>query len=136
MLGVPVRIEIGPRDMESGKAVLVRRDTGEKTIVAKDEVAKVVPGLLEEIQQNLFDRAQAFQEENTHRIDDYNRFKQLYEGEGGFAISYWCGSEKCETKIKDDTKATIRVLGEDDDTGTCIACGSVSSSTAVFSKAY
>lgn len=136
MLGVPVRVEIGPRDMEAGKAVLVRRDTGEKTVVAKKEVASVIPRLLDEIQQNLFDRALKHQEENTHTIDDYDRFKEIFDGEGGFVVSPWCGAEKCEIKIKDDTKATIRVLKEEEKSGTCIACGAPSTGAAVFAKAY
>ncbi len=140
MLGVPVRIEIGPRDMASGKAVVVRRDTGEKAIVSKDEVTDTVKRLLVEIQANLYDRAKLFQTENTHEIGDYDAFKKLFggagEGAGGFAVSYWCGDAACETRIKDETKATIRVLREEDGSGTCVACGRKSRGTAVFAKAY
>jgi prolyl-tRNA synthetase len=147
MLGVPVRIEIGPRDMESGNAVVVRRDTGEKVIVPKDEIRATVERLLVEIQQNLFDRAKAFRDENTHEIDDYEVFKKLFgagersgegadDSKGGFAVSPWCGDAACETKIKDDTKATIRVLRDEEASGTCIACGEKSTETAVFAKAY
>jgi prolyl-tRNA synthetase len=136
MRGVPVRIEIGPRDMKAGKAVLVRRDTGEKYPVSKDEVPTKVKSLLVEIQSNLFERAKKFREENTSVLDDYDAFKKLFEGDGGFAISPWCGGNACETQIKEDTRATIRVLEEECRGGACIICGEPAARTAVFSKAY
>ena len=138
MLGVPVRIEIGPRDVDAGKVVLVRRDTGEKSVIAKEEAPAKVRALLGEIQSALYNRALEFRKANTHELDDYDKLKELYGGEGGFAVSSWCGEEACEIKIKDETKATIRVLLDESNaaTGSCIVCGKPGKQTAVFAKAY
>ena len=138
MVGVPVRIEIGPRDVEAGKVVLVRRDTGEKIPITKEEAPAKVLELLSEIQDDLFARALEFRKENTFEIGEYGDFKELFTGDGGFAISPWCGEDACELKIKDETKATIRVLPEDGDPGgsTCMVCGKPAQKQAVFAKAY
>jgi prolyl-tRNA synthetase len=138
MLGVPVRIEIGPRDMEQGKAVLARRDTGEKTAVNKDEVNAAVERLLEDIQTNLFNRALKFREDHTDKVEDYPAFLDYFEKESGFADSLWCGSTECEEKAKEDTKATIRVLPFDQEnvSGKCVVCGSKAKYRAIFGKAY
>lgn len=140
MLGVPVRIEIGPRDMESGNVVLVRRDTGEKEVIAKDKASARVHELMDIIQKNLFDKALKFREDNTTEIDDYSEFKTLYnEGGGGFSRSGWCGDPECETKIKEDTKATIRVIPFDSKPGSgrkCVYCGKDAEYTAFFAKSY
>ena len=136
MLGVPIRIEIGPRDVENGKAVLVRRDTGEKQQVSKEEIPATVEKLLSEIQSGLYDRAKRFREDNTREIGEYTGFVEFFAGDGGFSISPWCGGEECENRIKDETKATIRILEEKNRGGTCIACGAPARHSAVFSKAY
>ncbi len=136
MRGVPVRIEIGPRDVKSGKVVLVRRDTGEKTTIPADGVAAAVTDMLEKIQSNLFERSRLFKEENTKGIDDYEELTRFFENEGGFARSGWCGDEACELRVKDDTKATIRVLTESDGHDTCLVCGKKAAHGAVFAKAY
>ena len=140
MLGVPVRIEIGPRDMESGNVVLVRRDTGEKEVIAKDKAAAKVAELMDIIQKSLFEKALKFREENTKKIDDYAEFKSLYnKKDGGFSFSGWCGSPECEAKIKEDTRATIRVIpfgSKPGKSGKCIYCGKAAEYTAVFAKSY
>ncbi len=140
MRGVPVRVEAGPRDMESGKVVLVRRDTGEKEPVAVAEAPARIAALLEEIQRNLFERAKTFQEENTHRFDQYEDLVAFFEAGGGFAVAPWSGSEAIEAKIKEETKATIRVLpvdGPEQVAGTPgIGDGEPARELAVFAKAY
>ena len=140
MVGVPVRIEIGPRDMQKGQAVLVRRDTGEKTAVAAREVASRVATLLDEIQVSLFARAKAFRDENTHEIDDYEQMKTVLNGDGGFVIAPWDGDAAAEAKVKEDTKATIRVLpfGNEERAGgkRCIVSGNPAKHIAVFARAY
>jgi prolyl-tRNA synthetase len=137
--GVPVRIEVGPRDLAKEQLVLVRRDTGEKIIVPVREAQARVAGLLAEIQNNLFHRALAFRKENTHQAADYESFKRIVEEQGGFVESPWCGSAACEARIKDETKATIRVLplGRNDFEGrACLLCGQQARQLAVFARAY
>jgi len=137
--GIPIRIEAGPKDMEKSQVVLVRRDTYEKIPIAVDQAEARVKQLLEEIQNNLFHRALAFRKENTHQAADYQSFKTLIEEQGGFIECGWCGSAECEARIKDETKATIRVLpmGRNEPIdGTCILCGEKATELAVFAKAY
>ncbi len=137
--GIPVRIEVGPRDMEKGQVLLVRRDTLEKLPVPEKEAEERVKALLEDIQASLFRRALAFRKQNTRPIDDYAAFKSFMEGDGGFAESGWCGDAACEAKIKDETKATIRVLplGREPPNGRpCVCCGAQAKEIAIFAKAY
>ena len=140
MVGVPVRVEIGPRDMENKKAVIVRRDTGEKLFVEAEKVAETVEKLLVEIQNNLFQKALNFRAENTISCDNYELFKEFYnEKEGGFIETLWCGNADCETKIKEDTKATIRVIPfdkQEDIAGQCIQCGKSAKNRVIFAKSY
>jgi prolyl-tRNA synthetase len=137
--GIPVRIEVGPRDMEKGQVLLVRRDTLEKIPVPEKETESRVKSLLEDIQASLFHRALAFRKEHTRRIDDYEEFRGFMEGDGGFAESGWCGNAACEAKIKDQTKATIRVLPlgrESPEDRRCVCCGEQAKEIAVFAKSY
>jgi prolyl-tRNA synthetase len=138
MKGVPLRIEVGPRDLEAGVAVLARRDTGEKETVALAELAARVPQLLEEIQANMFEKASRFREENTYRTDDYEEFKKIIDEKRGFIISRWCGDSQCEQTIKEETKATIRCLPFDlqEGPGKCLRCGGESDRLAYFARAY
>jgi prolyl-tRNA synthetase len=145
MLGVPVRVEIGPRDMEGGTVMLVRRDTGEKESVPAAEVPDRIEKMLEAVQTGLYERAKQFRDENSREIDSYDEFKQFYEGEGGFAHAPWCGGSECEASIKDETKATVRVLSNQDyrdprpdegSFGSCIVCGKEARYRPIFSKAY
>jgi prolyl-tRNA synthetase len=140
MRGVPLRLEIGPRDVAQNQVVLVRRDTGEKTTAPQESLVQTVSDLLADIQANLFRRALKFRQDNTLDLDDYAGFKFLFEGEaaGGFVRAWWCGAAACEAQIKEDTKATIRCIPFDQPggTGKCIYCGSEAKEKAVFAKAY
>ena len=138
LAGVPVRIEIGPRDMEGDNLLLVRRDTGEKAVVPRAKGAETIASLLKAIQESLYQRALTFRNEHTRRIDDYEAMKGYLDGEGGFAEALWCGRECCEQKVKEDTKATIRVLPFDQSgvEGVCAICGEKAAYRAVFAKSY
>lgn len=134
--GVPIRIEIGPRDLESASCVVARRDTSEKETYELSELFTVIPKLLDEIQENLYEQALNFQKENTHQVDSYDEFKNVLEEKGGFIIAGWCGSEDCEQKIQDETKATIRVIDEEEHEGKCVLCGGEAKQRVYFAKAY
>jgi prolyl-tRNA synthetase len=136
--GIPVRIEIGPKDLEKGSMTLVRRDTGEKETATENEVTQKVSELLEAIQSNLFQRAIAFRSENTHEVNSWEEFQYTISKKGGFLMAHWCGNARCEEKIKEETRATIRCIPFDqkDEKGKCIFCGEESTSRVVFAKAY
>lgn len=138
LFGVPVRIEIGPKDMQNKKAVLVRRDTGEKEFVEADKVPARVGELLEDIQQSLFQKALAFREANTFSAATFDECRKIFDGEGGFVEAAWCGSAECEEKMKDETKATIRVLPFDqkEPSAPCVICNGQAKYSAVFAKSY
>jgi prolyl-tRNA synthetase len=137
-LGVPVRIEIGPKEVANEQAVIVRRDTGEKEFLAMDEVHNHVRSLLAKIQQSLFERALEFRENATYECDDYEKFKKEIDDPGGFFSVHWCGSRKCEDRLQDETKATIRCIPTDNkkETGFCLLCGAASQERVIVAKAY
>ena len=136
--GVPLRLEIGPRDIEKSQVMLVRRHNRVKAPVARAQLAVRVSQLLREIQQALFDRARQFLDERTARIDSYDEFKQTMEGRPGFVMAPWCGQAACEAAIKADTQATIRNLPMNgaDVTGQCVRCDAPAREAAYFAKAY
>ncbi len=137
--GVPIRVEIGPRDLENNSVVLVRRDKLEKVTVNINEVKVEIPKLLVEIQRNLLEKATEFVKNNSHVIDDYDQFKRQLDKEiPGFIYSFWCGSKDCEEKIKVETKATTRCIPFDqkEESGNCILCGEKSNKRIIFAKAY
>jgi prolyl-tRNA synthetase len=140
MRGVPLRIEIGPRDVKAGQAVLVRRDNKKKQSLPLDGLGAEVPAILEDIQASLFQAAAAFLKENTREARDYREFKDIMETKRGFVKSLWCGSDACEDKIKDDTMATIRVIPLDKEsqpvTGVCVYCRKEAKAAAYFARAY
>ncbi len=138
MKGVPLRVELGPRDLESGQAVLVRRDTGEKITSPLAGLAERVTLLLKEIQANMLEKARRFREENTTRTDDYEEFKRVIEEKRGLIVSHWCGGSECEQAVKEETKATIRCLPfrQEGEAGKCLRCGTKSGTTAYFARAY
>jgi len=140
MRGVPLRIEIGPRDVKAGQAVLVRRDTMAKEAVPLASLASRVPALLESIQAGLFAQAKTFLASNIRDAAEYGRFKNILENERGFVRAPWCGDETCEDKIKDETMATIRVIPLDEAegpaAGPCVCCGRAGKATAYFARAY
>jgi prolyl-tRNA synthetase len=139
MRGVPLRIELGPKDVAKGTAVLARRDRPGKegkTFVPQVGISGAVSNLLHEIQKALFDRALKTREEKTIQPKDYEEFKAAVEN--GFALAYWCGSSDCEAKIKEETKATMRCipLEQEGGSGVCIFCAQPSNDKAIFAKAY
>ncbi len=139
MRGIPLRIELGPKDLAKGSAVLARRDKPGKegkSFVQQNELVAGVRKLLGEIQQALYDRALAFRNANTREPRDHNEFKSAVET--GFAWAYWCGSADCEAKIKEETKATMRCipLDQEPSSGKCIYCGQPSKERAIFARAY
>ncbi|MGC2418262.1 MAG: proline--tRNA ligase [Candidatus Acidiferrales bacterium] len=147
MRGVPLRMELGPKDVAKGTVVLARRDRPGKegkSFVPQEGIAATVAAMLEEIQKALFDRALAFREANTAEPANYDEFKAAVEK--GFAFSWWCGRAECEAKIKEETKATMRCIPLDQTLGTgrsaaggtgkCVYCGHPAKEKAIFAKAY
>ena len=136
--GVPLRIAIGPKDLEKGSVELARRDTLTKQFVSQTDVATVVPALLDEIQNSLFEKALKFREERTHVANSWEEFEALIKESGGFIYAHWDGTTETEDKIKDLTKATIRCipLNNEEEEGTCVLTGKPSKQRVVFAKAY
>jgi prolyl-tRNA synthetase len=140
--GVPVRIELGPRDVAANQAVLVRRDTRAKRAVSLDVIGEELESVLEDMQTDMLVAARERREANSFRGEiSYDRFREIMEGPGGFVYAGWCGSAECEAQIKDETKATIRVLPDEEfqssDAPTrCLKCGSTATAEAVWAKAY
>jgi prolyl-tRNA synthetase len=147
LIGIPVRIELGPRDLEKQTCVVTRRDDGKKEFVPLAEVPARVARMLTSLQSDLLERARKFREANTFRVETYAEFTAKLE-QGGFFLAPWCQSRECEAKVKEQTKATIRCLPLDADyqpyreRGKCMACGGTSpgagehSVRAVFARAY
>lgn len=140
MRGVPIRLEIGPKDIEKNQVVLARRDTGEKKFVPISELLSQVKQMLDHIHDTLYARAKKFQDENTFEVNSYEEFQERTAGEGGagFLLAHWCGDRECETAIQQETKATIRCIPLDQvkEKGKCIRCGNESEGRVVFAKAY
>jgi len=136
--GVPLRIEVGPRDVQNGQAVVVRRDTREKQIVALDALESTVTSLLESVQHDMFVAAQEFLRTNTVDVATLDELYERVATNAGFSVAGWCGDEECETKIKNDSRATIRCLPFDqpEDKGDCVVCGRQATERAVFARAY
>jgi len=136
--GVPVRIAMGPRDLENNKAEVARRDTKEKEIVNWDNIEAHIEKLLIDIQENLFNRAIAFRSENTTEVNTYDEFKKELEEKGGFISAHWDGTAETEELIKEETKATIRCIPFDskEEAGVCIVTGKPSTRRVLFAKAY
>jgi prolyl-tRNA synthetase len=147
MRGVPVRVELGPKDVAKQAAVLARRDRPGregKISVSLTDVSATIEKLLEEIQQAMYDKALAFRRSNTHAAANYDQFKKAVET--GFAFAGWCGSGDCEGKIKEETRATMRCIPLDQEavlgaggaagTGKCVSCGQAAKERAIFARAY
>ena len=136
--GVPVRIAIGPRDVENGVVEVARRDTFEKTSVPMEGLGEAISGMLETIQQSLFNKALAYREANTTSVDSYDDFKEVLEEKGGFIMAHWDGAAETEARIKEETKATIRCipLDQEQEDGVDLVSGKPSSGRVVFAKAY
>jgi prolyl-tRNA synthetase len=141
--GVPLRLELGPKDLAKDQCVLVRRDTREKIFCPLAELETRVVALLDQIQKDMLARARAFRDENTRTVANYEEFQQVMEEKRGFIYAPWCGNGECELKIKEDTKATIRCLPLDDENrvveareGNCIRCGAPAKFFVYFARAY
>ncbi len=136
--GVPLRIEIGPKDIEKSQVIVARRDTREKVGLAMDGLGERIKPLLAEIQKSLFERAVTFRDEHTMRVSTWDEFVAAMEGRPGFVIAPWCGSDECEAKIKSDTQATIRNLPMNaaNPGGKCVRCDGDAVTEAWFAKAY
>ncbi|MBI4100452.1 proline--tRNA ligase [Candidatus Microgenomates bacterium] len=136
--GVPIRLEIGPKEIETEEVLIVRRDNGEKIKVGNEDVLQTVKKLLEEIQTNLLNRSRKFLEENTLDVENYEDFKKVMSSKRGFIRAFWCEDPKCEEKIKEETKATTRCLPLDspEENGKCIYCGKDAVHRWLFGQAY
>lgn len=136
--GVPLRIAIGPKDLEKGTVELARRDTLTKEFVNQTEVVEKVKGLMIEIQDTLFQKALDFRSEHTTKVDTFEEFKSVLKAKGGFILAHWDGTAETETKIKELTKATIRCipLDAEKEQGICVFSGNPSSQRVLFAKAY
>lgn len=138
MRGIPLRVEVGPKDIEAGQAVIVRRDTREKTVVSFDELEAKVGELLETMQKDMFERAKAHREANTRPATSWDEFTDIINTKQGFIKAMWCGEEACETAIKDETGATTRCMPFEQETlsDVCVHCGKPAKKMVYFGKAY
>jgi prolyl-tRNA synthetase len=136
--GVPVRLALGPRDLENDNVEVARRDTREKEVVPQDGIVDRVVDLLDDVQQGLYDQAQTRREDNTHVVDDYDQFKEVID-EGGFVWAHWDGTEETEARIQEETSATIRLIPFDRDErekGEDMVTGEPSEGRVLFAQAY
>ena len=142
MRGVPLRIEIGPRDIKNKHVIAVRRDRLGKEQIDFGALEGHIPQVLQDIQNSLFESALKFQKENTHEVETYEEFQKIMDSQRGFIKALWCGEAACERKIKDETMATIRIVlledpnENDNNNGCCVQCGKESRKKVLFAKAY
>ena len=138
MRGIPVRIEMGPRDIEANQAVIVRRDTREKTVVSIDELDVKVKEILDTMQVEMLERARKHRDSHTYVATDYEEFKQIVANKPGFVKAMWCGNEECENKIKEDTTATSRCMpfNQEKLSDVCVCCGKPATKMVYWGKAY
>jgi prolyl-tRNA synthetase len=146
--GIPLRVEIGPKDIETDSVFVGRRDKEhrDKSAIQKDVFVNEICGILDEIQNSMFEKALAYKEKHTRNIDGINEFNAFFTPEnkerpeihGGFSMSHWCGDADCEKRIKERLNVTIRCIpyNQEDEDGACIECGRVSGKRVVFAKAY
>ena len=138
MKGVPVRIEIGPRDLKRQQVIMVRRDTSEKMAIEDKQIETAIARLLEDIQSNLFNRARKALQENTITVKSYGEFKETLEKKGGFVRASWCSDQNCEEKIKEETGATIRIVPfkKEEPFAKCIYCEGQAKEVVYFARSY
>jgi prolyl-tRNA synthetase len=136
--GVPVRLALGPRDIENETIEVARRDTLSKEIMKQDEIEKVIPELLKEIQAGIFDKAKKFKEAHTNKVENFDEFKEALDAKGGLILAHWDGTTETELKIKEETKATIRCIPMDaeQEEGKCVYTGKPSGQRVIFARAY
>ena len=138
MRGIPVRIELGPKDIEANQAVIVRRDTREKQIVSLDELEVKVAETLEAMQKEMLERARAHRENHTYTAVNYDEFKEIVASKPGFVKAMWCGDRACEDKIKEETTATSRCMPFEQEhlSDVCVCCGKPAKAMVYWGKAY
>jgi len=136
--GVPVRLAMGPRDLENGTVEVSRRDTGEKQLIALDQVVAHVQFLMSDIQSSLYNKALEFRKQNINKVDDYAQFKSVLDDKGGFILAHWDGTAETEERIKEETKATIRCIpfNAEEESGKCVYSGKPSNKRVLFARAY
>jgi prolyl-tRNA synthetase len=136
--GVPVRLAMGPRDLQNNTVEVARRDTLTKEIIPLEQITEYIPALLDAIQENIYRKALEFRNQNTHYVDKWEDFINILEDKGGFIMAHWDGTAETEEKIKDETKATIRCIPLDspDEEGRCIYSGKPSSRRVLFARSY
>ena len=138
MRGIPLRVEVGPKDIEAGQAVVVRRDTREKVIVPFEELSDKIGEMLDAMQKDMFERAKAHRDSHTYTATSWEEFTDILEHKPGFIKAMWCGDEACETAIKDETGATTRCMPFEQETlsNVCVHCGKPAKKMVYFGKAY
>ena len=138
MRGIPVRIELGPKDIEAGHAVIVRRDTREKITAEFDQLAEKVAEVLDTMQKEMLERARAHRDAHTYEAVTYDEFKETVATKPGFIKAMWCGDEACENKIKEETTATSRCMPwkQEHLSDTCVCCGRKAKAMVYWGKAY
>ncbi len=138
MRGIPLRLEVGPRDIEAGQAILVRRDNGEKETVKFEDLETRIPELLETIQKDMLERARAHRDANTHTAKNWDEFKDIIENRQGFIKAMWCGETSCEEEIKAETGASTRCMPFEQETlaDVCVHCGKPAKKMVYFGRAY
>jgi prolyl-tRNA synthetase len=138
MRGVPIRVELGPRDMDNGQVVLVSRVTGEKKVVAQSNFVEEVQNLLAEIHQQMYDKAKQFRDDHMIGVDSLDEFKAFLEEQRGFALAGWCGSDACEDQVKEETGATSRNIpfSPTERKTTCLVCGEAAVHTVIYGRSY
>ena len=138
MRGIPVRIEVGPRDLANGEAVVVRRDNGEKQTVKLDELETLIPALLTTIQKDMLEKARAHRDAHTYAVENYEQFKDTIENRPGFIKAMWCGDRACEDAIKEETGATARCMPfkQEHISDKCVYCGKEAKKMVYFGRAY
>ena len=135
---MPVRVAIGPRDLENGTAEVARRDTKEKQSMQLEGLENTLENLLNEIQENIYNKALQFRQENTVKVDSYEEFKRVLDEKPGFVLAHWDGTPETEERIKEETKATIRCIALDtpEEAGVDMVTGKPSSRRVYFARAY
>lgn len=138
MKGVPLRLEVGPKDIEKGQVILARRDTGEKITVAANEIDQRLSEILDDIQHTLFEKAKKHREEKTYQAFEFNELKEIFAAKTGFVKAMWCGDRNCEDQIKEETGATSRCIPfeEESISQKCVCCGNEAKQLVYWAKAY
>ena len=138
MRGIPVRIELGPKDIENGVAVIVRRDTREKITAAIEELPQKIAEVLEQEQHDMLERARAHRDAHTYDAHNYEEFKDIVANKPGFIRGMWCGEQACEDKIKEETTATSRCMPftQEKISDVCVCCGKPAKKLVYWGKAY